>query len=92
MTIREVPALLCLPGFFSAYCLNCGEPIADFSDPERAEEAIERAGGSLVVSKRIITDCLAACEKCKDHCECPECGAFLEHGLCPNCPIPIPDL
>ena len=66
MTIREIPALLCLPAFFSAYCVRCGEPIADFSDPERAEEAIEAAGGRLVVSKRIITDCKAACEKCEN--------------------------
>lgn len=86
MTIREIPALLCIPGFFSAYCARCGEPITDFSDPENAEIAIERAGGRLVVSKWDITDCLAACENCKDICQCVTCGALLEDDQCPDCP------
>lgn len=86
MTIREIPALLCLPAFFSAYCVRCGELITDFSDPERVEEAIEAAGGKLVVSKRIVTDSLAACAKCIDLCQCAVCGALLEDDQCPNCP------
>lgn len=86
MTIREIPALLCLPAFFSAYCVRCGELITDFSDPERVEEAIEAVGGRLATSKRDITDCLAACANCKDICQCVTCGALLEDDLCPNCP------
>lgn len=86
MTIREIPALLCLPAFFSAYCVRCDEFITDFSDPERVEEAIEAAGGRLAASKRDITDCLAACANCKDICQCVNCGALLEDDQCPNCP------
>ena len=89
MTIKEIPALVCIPGNFAAHCVRCGEHIADFTDPERAEEAIEAAGGRIVVNSYYITDCVAACENCKDHCLCPQCNALLESDVCPDCPSPV---
>ena len=88
MTIRLVPSLGPLPEYYSAFCARCGEHVADFRDPERAGDAVESAGGEIVVKGHYIEDCLAACQGCKDKCVCPRCISLLESDLCPNCPAP----
>jgi hypothetical protein len=88
MTIRIIPALGPLPEYFSASCVRCGQHVADFHDPERADEAIEHYGGEIVASKHYIDDCIVACAACKDKCLCPKCGRVLDADLCPDCRAP----
>lgn len=85
MTIRLIPSLGPLPAYYSASCARCGEHVADFHDPERADEAIGASGGAIVVSSLYIEDCAVACADCKDACLCPQCGILLERDICPNC-------
>ena len=84
MTIRLIPALGPLSESFSASCIRCGEHVADFRNPEYAQEAIEDNGGAIVVDAKHIDDCVVACEACKDKCICPQCGKLLEADLCPD--------
>ena len=86
MTIREMRRWVAGDPRYEAICVRCGEHVAEFSDPERAREAIEASGGEIVKNEHCVTDCVAACADCADKCLCQVCGALLEDSVCPNCP------
>lgn len=85
MTIRKVPAVGCSnPAYYAAHCVRCGEYVAQFFDPDFATEAIQAAGGEIVVDAHCIDDCVVACENCAGKCVCQRCGKLLEADLCPD--------
>lgn len=83
MTIREIRPIVGSITY-SVSCARCGAHVADFDDPERADDAVEHYGGEIVVKGRYIDDCVVACQGCKDKCLCPKCGKLLADDLCPD--------
>ncbi len=82
MTIRELRCWVNGDPRYEAVCVRCGERIAEFSNPERAREAIEANRGAIIKGAHYLADCLAACA---NKCLCQRCGALLENDSCPNC-------
>ncbi len=85
MTVRLIAPLGRLPGYYSASCVRCGVHVADFGNPEYATEAIEAAGGTIVVTAFYVDDLIVACANCEGKCLCPKCGKLLNRGICDFC-------